>query len=39
MKMFKKTVLAAALALAALPLFAAELAEGTVIGADNLDKV
>ena len=39
MKIFKKTVLAAALALAALPLVAAELPEGTVIGADNIDKV
>ena len=36
MKIFKKTVLAAALALAALPLVAAELPEGTVIGAVQL---
>ena len=39
MKMSKKTFLATALAIAALPLVAAELPVGTVIGADNIDKV
>ena len=39
MKRIKKSVLAAALALAALPLMAAELAEGTVVSLENLDKI
>lgn len=39
MRMLTKTTLAAALAALALPICAAELPEGTVIGADNIDKI
>lgn len=39
MNQFKKPALAMALALCALPLMAAELPEGTVISAENIDKV
>lgn len=39
MKIFKKNVFAVAITLVAMPLAAAELPEGTVIGADNIDKI
>ena len=39
MTILKTTTLAAALAAIALPVLAAELPEGTVIGADNIDKI
>ena len=39
MKLIKRSTLAAALTLCSLPLMAAELPEGTVISAENIDKV
>lgn len=39
MKKMRNTALAAALAMSALPLMAAELPEGTVVSAENIDKI